>query len=323
MKPFAASSFVSPFFCAAACCLLAAGCRPANQSALTETVTLPAARRGFKTALVPPAQEAKDPVETAPAKVFRTVTYPAQSGNLAAYLSPDPGDGKKHAAIIWITGGDCNSIGDVWTAAPHDNDQTAAAYRKAGMIMLFPSLRGGNTNPGTKEGFLGEVDDVLAAEKFLEKQPYVDAKRIYLGGHSTGGTLALLVSECSPKFRAAFAFGPVAFAQSYGDDSGFLPYNTSDKQENKLRSPAYWLGGIKSPIWVFEGSEQDSNVDSLRAMRKISDNPNVHFVEISGATHFDGLAPTNEIIADKIRRDTGPKTNLTFDENEVSKSANQ
>ena len=71
---------------------------------------------------------------------------------------------------------------------------------------MFPSLRGGNDNPGTKEGFLGEVNDVLAATDFLAKQPYVDPARIYLGGHSTGGTLALLVGECSDRSRAVFSF---------------------------------------------------------------------------------------------------------------------
>ena len=38
--------------------------------------------------------------------------------------------------------------------------------------------------------------------RFLAAQPYVDPARIYLGGHSTGGTLALLVAECSETFRA-------------------------------------------------------------------------------------------------------------------------
>ena len=59
-------------------------------------------------------------------------------------------------------------------------------------IMMFPTLRGGNTNPGAREYLLGEVDDVLAAAEHLARLPYVDPQRIYLGGHSTGGTLALL-----------------------------------------------------------------------------------------------------------------------------------
>ena len=34
--------------------------------------------------------------------------------------------------------------------------------------MMFPSHRGGIDNPGQREGFFGEVDDILAA------LPYVD-----------------------------------------------------------------------------------------------------------------------------------------------------
>ena len=67
-----------------------------------------------------------------------------------ALLAADPGlgerlaglpgrvfSGKRHPAIIWITGGDCNSIGSVWTEGPPGNEQTASAYRKAGIVMMF------------------------------------------------------------------------------------------------------------------------------------------------------------------------------------------
>ena len=46
---------------------------------------------------------------------------------------------------------------------PRSNDQNATAYPKAGVVTYFPSLRGGNLNPGRGEGFLGEVDDIIAA----------------------------------------------------------------------------------------------------------------------------------------------------------------
>src|SRR5215510_31172 len=103
---------------------LIAGFMP-NQTASQEAISLAEARRGFKTTLVP-NKDAQEPVEQAPPKIFRTITYPASAGNMSAYLSPDPKDGKKHPAIIWITGGDCNSIGDVWSPAPRANDQTAS-----------------------------------------------------------------------------------------------------------------------------------------------------------------------------------------------------
>ena len=275
-----------------------------------------AARQNFHTKLLPQKTE-KIPVDIPPAKLFLLAKYPSASGPLVAYLTSDPGDHKKHPAILWITGGDCNSIGDVWSTAPRENDQTAAAYRQAGIVMMFPSLRGGNDNPGIKEGFLGEADDVLAAAKFLQQQPYVDPARIYLGGHSTGGTLVLLVAESSPLFRAVFAFGPVGNVASYGADSGFIPVDLNDRQEIRLRSPGNWLGYIQSPTWVLEGT--GGNITQLRAMAKTSTNAKVQFVEIKGSSHFATLAPINELIAQKILQDTSGECNITLPADEVNR----
>jgi acetyl esterase/lipase len=300
---------------------LLAGCA-AQRIQPQELASLTDARRGFKTVLIP-EKGAMEPVEKAPDKIFRTIKYPAPSGELSAYLSIDPSNRKKYPAIIWITGGDCNSIGDSWSPRPRNNDQSAAAFRKAGVVMMFPSLRGGNDNPGIKEGFLGEVDDVLAAAKYLEKQEYVDPTRIYLGGHSTGGTLALLVAESSARFRAVFSFGPVYSVSGYGKDSGFLPFEISNRQEVKLRSPGYWLASIQSPVWILEGDTGNSNIDSLRAMEKASGNPNAHFIEVQGSNHFAILAPTNEIIAEKILQDIGADSNLSLSADEANKAFNR
>jgi dienelactone hydrolase len=271
------------------------------------------ARKDFKTHLVQ-QKRAGEPIIKAPPAVFSTVSYDAPQGKMAAYLTPDPKDGKKHPAIIWITGGDCNTIGDVWSAAPANNDQTAGQYRNAGIVMMFPSLRGGNENPGFKEGFLGEVDDVLAAAEYLRAQPYVDPERIYLGGHSTGGTLVLLVAAATDKFRAVFSFGPVEEASAYGDR--YAPFDKQNRREWELRAPILWLSSIKSPVFVMEGVR--GNVSSLLTMMQRSNNPKAAFLMIRGADHFQGLAPSNKLIAEKILRDTGPATNLTLTEGELS-----
>jgi acetyl esterase/lipase len=290
-----------------------AGCnRHAGQVA--SKVSLVEARKGFQTKIV--RSQPKEPVDEPPSNLFRIVRYDAPPGKLAAYLTPDPGDSKKHPAIIWITGGDCNSIGDVWRNAPPSNDQTAAAYRKAGIVMMFPSLRGGNDNPGIKEGFLGEVDDVLAAADFLAKQSYVDPNRLYLGGHSTGGTLVLLVAECSDRFRAVFSFGPADNVAGYGLE--YLPFDTSNRRESELRSPGGYLAWIKSPTFVFEGTQQ-GNIDSLQAMVRTSTNANAHFVPVNGVNHFSILAPANRVIAEKILHDEGPTCNLAFTAEEMTK----
>jgi dipeptidyl aminopeptidase/acylaminoacyl peptidase len=280
-----------------------------------QNISLTEARRGFKTKLVP-QETAKEPVPQPPPRVFRTVRYDSPAGKLAAYLSPDPRDGKKHPAIIWITGGDCNTIGDVWTKAPPSNDQSASAFRLAGIPMMFPSLRGGNDNPGFKEGFFGEVDDVLAAADYLGKQAFVDPGRIYLGGHSTGGTLVLLAAASSDRFRAVFSFGPVEDVAGYGPE--YLPFDTSNRRELELRAPGRWLHSIKVPVFVFEGTVQ-GNLASLRALERASTNPKVRFHPVKGANHFSILAPTTRVIAAKILRDDGPATNLAFTEAELNR----
>lgn len=291
----------------------AATAAPAPPPVPARPATLKEARQGFSTTLL--AQNVpREPIPVAPPAVFRTVSYDAPVGKLAAFVTPDPGDGGRHPAIVWITGGDCNSIGDVWSAAPANNDQTAAAYRQAGLVMMFPSLRGGNENPGRKEGFLGEVDDVLAAADYLATLDYVDPARIYLGGHSTGGTLVLLVAENSDRFRAVFSFGPVDDVAGYGSD--FLPFDQRRPQELELRSPGRWLASIRSPTFVFEGMDR-GNAGPFHAMNLASRNPQLSFVPVDGADHFSVLAPMNRLIARKILEDTGPAAAFAFPEDAV------
>ena len=278
-------------------------------------MSLAQARRGFKTQLVRKTTE-NQAVMTPPAKLFQTVYYPSPIGKMAAYLGANQRDGKKHPAIIWIFGGFGNSIDDsAWQPAPFDNDQSGSAFRQAGIVMMYPSLRGGNKNPGFKEGFYGEVDDVLAAAKFLATQPFVDPKRIYLGGHSTGGTLALLASEMPNTFRATFAFGPVESASDYGTE--YLPFDLGNKREVVLRAPFAWLQDVRHPTFVFEGMESPGNYASLQLMQQKATNANLHFLAVPRASHFSILAPTTKLIAQKILQDSGATPNINFSPTEL------
>ncbi|MHB8900231.1 MAG: alpha/beta hydrolase family protein [Thermoguttaceae bacterium] len=260
--------------------------------------TLVEAKKGFSTKIVKSGEPAGPPDSPAGSE-FELIRYASPVGSLAAYVTPDPGDGEKHPAIVWITGGDNNSIGDVWTPGDRSNDQSACAFRKAGIVMMFPSQRGGNNNPGRREGFYGEVDDILAATDHLAQLPYVDPERIYLGGHSTGGTMAMLVGECSDRFRAIFALGPVAAANQYGGE--FLYCDASDEKEVVLRSPIFWLHCVKSPMYVFEGSG-DGNWDAVQMMAGENKNPRIQFFQVPGHDHFSVIAPLTEMLAGQIVR---------------------
>lgn len=274
------------------------GCSAGESSILSKNpnATLTEARKGFVTKITKPGESFGTP-DSPNGTDFQLIHYKSPVGDLAAYVTSDPGDEKKHPAIVWITGGDNNSIGDVWSSNDRSNDQSAIAFRKAGVVMMFPSQRGGNDNPGKREGFFGEVDDVLAATDHLANLPYVDTDQIYLGGHSTGGTLAMLVGECTDRYSAIFALGPVAEASQYGGD--YVYCDPDDEDELVLRSPIFWLHSVKSPMYVFEGAS-GGNWDAIELMIEGNSNSNIQFFKVPGKDHFSVIAPLAEKLADQI-----------------------
>jgi hypothetical protein len=189
-------------------------------------------------------------------------------------------------------------------------------FRQSGIITMYPSLRGGNTRSGkAKEGFYGEIDDVLAAAKYLASLDYVDSTRIYLGGHSTGGTIALLTSEYTDKFRAVLSLGPVDNVRDYGPDY-LPPGGLENAKDFELRSPMYWLHGIKSPTFVLEGSNQ-GNLNCLLEMKKTNSNPMCEFFPVTGGTHFNIVQPMCKLFAQKILADTDLGKPMTITPDEV------
>lgn len=240
------------------------------------------------------------PLPVPPPRLFESVRYNSGALSLAAFVTPAPTDQKKHPAIVWLTGGESNTLADFWRKGSKSNDQTASPYRDAGVVMMFPTLRGGNDNAGNIEVNYGEVNDVIAAAQYLATLPYVDSNRIYLGGHSTGGTLSLLVSEVASSthpdlFKEVISFGATQetmFLQEVNFDKG-------DKQrEMELRAPARWIQDIKVPTWIIEGKNLSSNYRDLKPM--CNKNPMLHCAFIPNHDHFSVLYPINRYIAQQI-----------------------
>lgn len=273
------------------------------------------ARHGFQTRLLR-EERADCPAPVPPDGILRLIYYPGPLGDMSAYLSP-PADGScKQPAVLWLPGEFRSSLTDLpWAPAPPHNDQSARAFREAGIVTMYPSLRGGNDNPGVVEGFFGEVDDVLAAADYLAHLNYVDPERIYLGGHSTGGTLALLAAECSDRFRAVFSFGPIEDVCCYEADR--LPFDVTIAMECELRAPVRWLHAIQCRTFIFEGTRR-SNYSSLQALAHADHPECVDFIPVEDADHFSLLAPITALIAQKILADTGPEAGLVFSQEECA-----
>lgn len=255
-----------------------------------------------------------DPIPDPPKGEFDLVKYSSKVGDLAAYVSCDPGDGQKHPLIIWVTGGWGNGIDDYSFSYPEwENDQTGSAFWRAGILTMYPSFRGGSGNPGYYETLFGEVDDIISAYDYAASLPYVDSSRIYLGGHSTGGTRVLLAAEHTDKFRAVFGFGAVDEIKNHNNAEFKFDKNMED--ECKMRSPIYWLDNIKTPTFLIEGEKGNSHC--LQNIKEASKNENIYCYILNGEDHFTVLAPLTRLIAKKIIADTGEEINISITQEEL------
>ncbi len=165
------------------------------------------------------------------------------------------------------------------------------------LMLMLPALRGCIGNPGSREYFLGEVDDVLAALNFLARRPDVDPEHIYLGGHSTGGTMALLAAASGPRVRGVFAFGPIHDVSYYRHTDTALDRATV--QEVRMRSPVNFMDRIRVPTLVIEGAKS-GNAAVFGPLRAAAKGAPVRFVAVPGGTHFSILAPITELLARRI-----------------------
>lgn len=292
----------------------------AGQASAPGSKNLLAARGDFKTALIPNSYSTDGTAPIPPAKVFLAVRYPSPAGKMFAYLSPDPGDGKRHPAVIWAHGG-FGGI-DKWLWEKHDK-QDPGHFREAGILVMCPSWRGENDNPGKFQLFYGEVEDAVAAVEYLRTVPYVDPSRIYMAGHSTGGTITLLAAEATSKLRAAFSFGGCPDVQhmmtaSRGKAYGNTPYDWHNEKENYWRSAINFVSYVHSPTFYFEGEESFYCRDAKK-MEQLARDINAPFSAfiVEGANHFTELQPVSGLVAKKILADTGPKCSIHFKQEEV------
>jgi dipeptidyl-peptidase-4 len=113
-----------------------------------------------------------------------------------------------------------------------------------------------------------EVDDQAAGARWLQKQPFVDPKRIAISGWSYGGYMTLKMLEKAPKglYAAGVAGAPVTKWELY--DTHYTerylgnpsvdpkPYQTSDALADavKINEPFLLIHGMSDDNVVFENS---------------------------------------------------------------------
>jgi formylglycine-generating enzyme required for sulfatase activity/acetyl esterase/lipase len=212
------------------------------------------ARARFRTKLVRagPAPDRVPPALKPPAGVAE-VLYAAEPLRLKGWVNRPADASRKLPAVLFLHGG--------WAFEASDWEQSRP-YRDAGFVVLTPMLRGENGQPGHFTYFYDEVDDVLATAEYLSKQPYVDPERLFVAGHSVGGTMALLAALARPRFRAAASFSGAAFWPGFAE-SKTLPFDSSDPREIQLRSPIVYAGSFKCPVRLYYGTGEATHFGQM------------------------------------------------------------
>lgn len=236
--------------------------QPEVAPAGTNTVDYPTFRKDFQTTLTrsgpAPQQWRTEPVSPG----AEVITY--QSGNLKlkAWVSRSATKpGPRKPGVLFLHGG---------FAFGADDWEQAEPFRKAGFHVMVPLLRGENGQPGAFSFHVGEVDDVLFAAAALEKLPGVDAKNLFVSGHSIGGTLAMFAALGSDKFQAAAPISGAPDCEHHLDgQSQLAPFDVAKPDELRARSPLAFAAYFRCPVRTYYGDDEAEFFDpDNRAMAR-------------------------------------------------------
>lgn len=233
------------FWCVVLAAAVACNAGAADKGAGTADYAV--ARTSFHTKLVKHGPAPQPWVPTILPASARSLTFKSGGLSLEAWIS---GDGKppQHPAVLFLHGG---------FAFGEDDWEMTKPFRDAGFIVMMPRLRGENGQPGDFSLFFDEVDDVLAAATALARQPDVDAKHIYVAGHSAGGTLTMLAAMASKQFRAAASLSGSPDLRKFVDTQReLIVFDPRNDDELRIRSPLDFATSFKCPTRLYRGSRE-------------------------------------------------------------------
>ncbi len=160
--------------------------------------------------------------------------------------------------------------------APSDRPEHIP-YVKAGFAVLAFDLDGGDVNPrrGTApwqnmSAFLrsraGLVNGRIAIEFLKAKVPAVDPGRLYVAGHSSAATFALLLAEHEPSLKGCVAYAPIVDLAEQMKKLGLSPMldRTGFTELMTLFSPRVRESDLNCPLFLFV-SRDDETIDVEQA----------------------------------------------------------
>jgi dipeptidyl aminopeptidase/acylaminoacyl peptidase len=231
---------------------------------------------------------------------------PGGSMGMRLYLPPTDAPPQSIPCVLVAPAGTNLLVGCDMDADDY-HDETLP-YAEAGMAVVFYSLDGGlDMEEASNSEFTaayrkfraahaGVVNGRNALEFVLRKVPQVDPRRIYTAGHSSAGTVSLLMAEHEPRLAGAIAYAPCTDVETRLQEisnNWILRSSFPDlKSFLKQSSPKTHVSHVGCPLFLFHASD-DSNVPvsetnafatQLRAAGKA-----VEFHTVPTGDHYDSM----------------------------------
>ena len=179
--------------------------------------------------------------------------------------------GKRYPAVVMVHGGFHDHFDERWF-------KKVDLAISQGYVVIFPEYRG-SRGYGAQiyKSDYGTLDtsDVIHASKYFARQPFVDAGRMAIFGHSRGGMLTLLAIQREPKlFRAAVDLVGLA------DFVAFMAYKPEWRRVETAR---------ENPS--FKGKTPDENLSAYMAVSPVFHVDKIETPIFVVATTGDQVAP--------------------------------
>ena len=141
----------------------------------------------------------------------------------------------------------------------------------------------------------GLADAHAAMDYALANVPHLNPKRLYAAGHSSAGTLSLLLAENDPRIAACIAYAPCCNVPHHLGPRvvGVLDHAVpGERAFLTRRSPDAGVARLTCPLFLFH-ADDDSTIPAADvaefARLAQQTNPRVTFVHVPTGEHYDSM----------------------------------
>lgn len=231
---------------------------------------------------------------------------PGGATQLQVYMPPGEHAEKSLGCVLVAPAGTNLLVGSAIDDLSYHDE--ALPYAEAGYLTIKYSIDGGvgDLEAATdneivagykkfRDAHYGVINTQRAID-FAETYPEVDRTRIYVAGHSSAGTLALLAAVHEPRVRGCIAYAPCSDVESFhGDLQSNLAMRFLFPDLQFVchdSSPMTYADQLKCPLFLFHA--QDDSVVKISdtqsfAQQVRSHNSSVELYEVPYGEHYDSM----------------------------------